>query len=85
MEAGYSLRLLQKGEVLGMPRSRPMPSIGPRCHELRINDSTGSWRIIYRVDIDAIVIAEIFKKKTQQTPQRLIEISRERLRRYDDA
>src|SRR5208337_4008154 len=33
LEAGYLLRLLQQGESLGLPRSRPMPSIGPGCLE----------------------------------------------------
>ena len=39
IEAGYLLRLLQRGETLGLPHSRPMPAIGPWCHELRINDA----------------------------------------------
>ena len=60
MEAGYLLRLVQDGRSLRMPWSRPMPSIGPRCHELRIIDVSGTWRIIYRVDSDAIVIADVF-------------------------
>ena len=85
LEAGFLLRRLQKGENLGMPQSRPMPSIGARCHELRITDATTKWRIIYRVDADAIVIAEIFRKKTQRTPKDVIEVSKERLRRYDNA
>jgi hypothetical protein len=38
IEAGYLLRLLQKGESLSLPQSRPMLSIGARCYELRIND-----------------------------------------------
>jgi hypothetical protein len=28
IEAGYLLRLLQKGQVLAMPHSRPMPVVG---------------------------------------------------------
>jgi phage-related protein len=44
LEAGYLLRLLQQGESLGLPHSRPMPAIGPRCHELRINDKAGTFR-----------------------------------------
>jgi len=85
LEAGFLLRRLQKGENLSMPHSRPMPSIGSHCHELRITDAPAKWRIIYRTDSDAIVIAEIFKKKTQKTPKSVINVSKERLRRYDDA
>ena len=61
MEAGYLLRMLQAGESLSMPQSRPMPSIGPRCHELRINDKDSTWRIIYRADEDAILILDVFQ------------------------
>lgn len=85
MEAGYLLRLLQMGERLYMPKSRPMPSIGVRCHELRINDANVTWRIVYRLDDDAIVIAEVFSKKTEQTPQSVIEVCRARLKEYDNA
>jgi phage-related protein len=77
------LRKLQRGETLSLPHSRPMPSIGLHCHELRINDITGTWRIIYRIDPDAIVIVEVFEKKTSQTPRRVIELCQQRLRRYD--
>ena len=68
VEAGYLLRMLQKGETLPMPRSRPMPTIGARCHELRIVDETVTWRIIYRMDPDAIVLLEVFDKKSKETP-----------------
>jgi phage-related protein len=83
LEAGFLLRRLQEGENLGMPHSRPMPSVGPRCHELRIADASVKWRIVYRVDEDAIVIVEVFRKKTQTTPRNVIETSRGRLKRYD--
>ena len=43
LEAGFLLRRLQQGEKLAMPQSRPMPSIGTRCHELRINDENLTW------------------------------------------
>ena len=78
------LRLLQRGDKIAMPHSRPMPSIGKRCHELRIPDGRVSWRIVYRVDADAIVIAEVFSKKTGKTPKAIIEICKQRLREYDN-
>ena len=62
LEAGMLLRQLQDGESLGMPHSRPMPSIGPRCHELRVRDVDQNWRIVYRLDTDAIVIVTVFAK-----------------------
>ena len=85
VEAGYLLRRLQTGEVIGLPMSRPLPGIGGRCHELRITDAGQSWRIVYRIDADAIVIADVFSKKTRTTPRQVIDVCRRRLREYDDA
>src|SRR6185312_5188118 len=76
VEAGTLLRRLQEGESLGMPHSRPMPGIGPRCHELRVRDEARNWRIVYRVDHDAILVVEVFQKTTRQTPKHVIDTSR---------
>lgn len=84
IEAGYLLRQLQKGLKLSLPQSRPMPVIGRRCHELRINDENGTWRIIYRTDSDAIVILEVFEKKTNKTPKHIIDTCKKRIKRYED-
>ena len=67
-----------------MPHSRSMPSIGRRCHELRINDETATWRIVYRIDPDAVVILEVFSKKTTQTPGTVIDNCKRRLKDYDN-
>lgn len=83
LEAGLLLRRLQKGEKIALPHSRPMPSIGARCHELRINDEDSIWRIMYRIDTDAIVILEVFKKKTTKTPKRVLDVCKLRLKVYD--
>jgi phage-related protein len=48
-----------------------MPAIGARCHELRIPDAQATWRIVYRLDPDAVVIAEVFSKKTAATPRQV--------------
>lgn len=84
IEAGFLLRRLQQSEKLSMPQSRPMPTIGRRCHELRIVDEDSTWRIVYRLDADAVVILEVFKKKTNQTPKKVINICKARLKEYDD-
>lgn len=83
IEVGVLLRRLQRGERLGLPHSRPMSGIAPRCHELRVQDEGATWRIIYRLDPDAVIIAEVFSKKTQQTPTTIVANCRHRLRRYD--
>ena len=84
IEAGFLLRQLQLGEKLGLPHSRPLSSIGRRCHELRIDDADATWRIIYRIDQDAIVIVYVFSKKTQKTPNSVIDTCKKRLRAYDE-
>lgn len=67
-----------------MPQSRPMRSIGRRCHELRINDGDAMWRIVYRLDENALVIVHVFQKKSRRTPRGVLELCRRRLRRYDE-
>ena len=83
LAAGVLLRKLQRGDIVSMPHARPMPSIGPRCHELRVNDKDKTWRLIYRLDPDAIVICEVFEKKTPRTPKSIINVCQQRLKRYD--
>lgn len=83
LEVGLLLSLLQKGHKLKMPQSRPMPTIGKSCHELRITDKDKIWRIIYRIDSDAIVIGDVFNKKTESTPDTVIENSKSRFKQYD--
>jgi phage-related protein len=83
IEAGYLLRQVQKGIKLSLPQSRPMPSIGTRCHELRINDENLTWRLIYRIYTDAILILDVFEKKTNKTPKSIIDICKQRINRYE--
>ena len=83
LEAGFLLRRLQRGERLSLPQARSMSSIAPRCVELRVPDGEHTWRIVCRVDTDAVVIADVFSKKTQKTPQLVVETCRRRLREYD--
>jgi phage-related protein len=83
IEVGYLLRQVQKGVKLSLPKSRPMPSIGTRCHELRINDEKLMWRIIYRIYTDTILILEVFEKKTNKTPKSIIDVCKQRIKRYE--
>ena len=83
LKAGYFVRMLQGGETLSLPESRPMPSIGPRCHELRIRDKDSTWRVVYRLDPDSVLIVEVFSKKTQKTPKHVIETCKTRLSEHD--
>ena len=84
-EAGELLRRVQEGEKLSFPQSRPLPSVGPRCHEIRARDAEHVWRIIYRIDKDAILVAGIFAKKGKSMQQRELATSKARLILYDSA
>lgn len=66
-----------------MPHARPMPAIGTRCYELRINDRGSAWRIMYAVASDAIVVLDVYQKKTRRTPRGVIDRCRKRLKRYE--
>src|SRR5437867_3598354 len=79
-EAGYLLRLLQRGEKLGMPQAESLPIVGARCGALRVRDGAHNWRIMYRVDPDAVLIVEAYAKKTRKIPQEIIDSCRKRLR-----
>ncbi len=84
-EAGDLLRLLQEGMRLGMPQAEPLSIVGPRCGGLRVRDGEHNWRIMYRVDSDAILILDVYAKKTRKIPQEVIDRCQKRLKEYDDA
>jgi phage-related protein len=75
IEAGMLLRRLQRGELLTMPQSRPMPTIGKSCHELRIVEESATWRVIYHLHAEAVVVLHVFAKTTSQTPLDAIRLS----------
>ena len=83
LQAGWLLRHLQAGQSLQLPHCRSRPTIAPRCSELRIPDDRGTWRIIFRIDSDAVLILDVFQKKSQRTPRPVITRCRRRLSAYE--
>jgi len=59
-----------------------MPAVGERCHELRVVDTDATWRILYHVTDDGVVVLEVFAKKTRATPKRVVDSARARLKKY---
>jgi phage-related protein len=59
-----------------------MPGIGSGCHELRVVDRDQTWRIVYHIAWDAIVILDVFSKKTTTTPDTVLQNCRRRLAQY---
>jgi phage-related protein len=82
-EIGELLRALQEGESIGMPRSRPMPSIGAGVHELRVNDGRHNWRVVYRIDPDIILVVDVFAKTTRATPDLVLRRCKKRIKDHD--
>lgn len=81
-ELADAIARLERGLLLSMPLSRPMPSIGPGVHELRFRDRAGIYRVVYWIaGAGRLWLLHAFKKKTQQTPPSAIETAKERLRR----
>jgi phage-related protein len=82
-EAGMLLRMLQQGETLGMPQAEPLSNVGSRCGALRVRDAEHNWRIMFRADSDAILILEVYSKKTRKIPDEVANRCKDRLKRYD--
>lgn len=77
------LRLLQEGEQLGMPQAEPLPNVGRGCGSLRIRDAEHIWRIMYRIDADAVLILEVYSKKTRKIPDEVIRWCKQRIKQYE--
>ena len=83
LAVGALLEVVALGGMPTMPHSRPLPSVGPRCHELRVKDGNRTWRIVYHIAGDAIVVLDVCSKQTQATPKQVIDRWKKRLRRYE--
>ena len=76
-----ALARLDAGLMLSMPLSRPMPSIGRGVHELRLKDRSGAYRVVYALAAyGAVYVLHAFKKTTQATSARNLELARMRLK-----
>ena len=80
-EFGKAILDLQKGEILAMPTSRPMPSVGTGVAELRIRDRSGIYRAFYYTrSPKGIFVFHAFVKKSRATPKRDIDLGQNRLK-----
>jgi phage-related protein len=84
-ELGKAIFDLQKGEKLGMPVSRPMPSVEAGVSELRIRDRSGIYRAFYYTQSPrGILVFHALMKKTQATPKRDLDLAKRRLKEMLD-
>jgi phage-related protein len=80
-ELGKVIFDLQKGEILSMPVSRPMPSIASGVEELRIRDPSGIYRTFcYTKSPRGILVVHAFVKKTQATSKQDVHLGKKRLK-----
>lgn len=77
--AGYQLELIQEGEEpVGW---KPMESVGKGVREIRIKCKDGAFRVFYVVNRpDAIYVLHAFRKTTEKTEGRDIELGRVRFK-----
>jgi phage-related protein len=80
-ELGQAILDLQLGTQPGMPLCRPMPSVAPGAAELRVRDSSGSYRAFFTLKWrGGVLIFHAFEKRTAKTPKREIDVAIRRLR-----
>ncbi|MCK9544045.1 MAG: type II toxin-antitoxin system RelE/ParE family toxin [Novosphingobium sp.] len=81
IRAGFELREVQKGND---PSDwKPMKTVGPGVREIRIRLANGAFRIIYLATLaDCVLVLHAFEKKTQQTPQKEIDLATQRLKKW---
>jgi phage-related protein len=82
LEAGGLLAQFQRGQTPGPPQVTPIPSIGPHCFELRVDEKAAWWRIFVLVDSEAIVVLDVHQKTTNAIPKGVIRTCQARRDRY---
>ena len=80
-ELADAIARLERGHMLSMPLSRPMPSIGKGVHELRFRDRSGVYRTIYFLaGKGTVYLLHAFQKKSARTAKKDIQIARGRFK-----
>jgi len=75
--AGFQLDKVQRG--LEPDDWKPMATAGSGVKELRIWDEAGTFRVIYLAKLaDAVYVLHCFRKKTEQTSAKDIQLARTR-------
>ena len=78
-EAGFQLGRVQAG--LEPTDWKPFAEVGPGTKEIRTNDASGIFRVLYVAKFDeAVYVLHCFQKKTQATSKRDKDIAATRYR-----
>jgi phage-related protein len=80
--AGYQLELLQEGDE--PDDAKWMTTVGPGVQEIRIKCADGAFRVFYVANRpEAIYVLHAFRKTTQKTEKRDIDLGKARLKSLD--
>jgi phage-related protein len=80
-EVGYQLEHVQEG--VDPDDWKPMSAVGFEAGEIRVRESSGAYRCIYRATRpEGIYVLHCFRKKTQKTSQRDLELAQRRFSQY---
>ncbi len=80
----FVLRLLEQGEKLSMPLSRPLPNIANGLNELRFCSNLGNYRVFYVVEIgEAIFVVHACSKKTQKISNKTLRLLKIRIKNLE--
>lgn len=72
---------LAAGQKLGMPISRPLPSVGKGLHELRLSGRAGEYRVFYVIKVgDAIYVIHAATKKKEAMDRQTMDLLKQRMR-----
>jgi len=80
-ELGKAIWDMQNGDILGMPLSRPLPSLERGAAELRLRDKSGIYRVLYFTrSLKGVLVFHAFVKKSEAIPKHEIDLARKRLK-----
>ncbi len=77
---GYDIKTVQYGYPIGMPLTRVLHGT-KGLEEVRCNISNGIARVIFFVEDNKMILLHGFIKKTQETPQKELDVA---IKRYKD-
>jgi len=78
-DAGHQIFRVQVG--LDPMDWKPMPTIGVGVKEIRIQEASGAFRVIYLATRpEAVYVLHCFQKKTQKTSPQDLQLARDRLK-----
>jgi phage-related protein len=77
-ESGYQIDRVQNG--LEPDNFKPMTTVGMSVYEIRVEDQSGAFRVIYIAKFEQCVyVLHCFQKKTQKTAQKDLNLAKNRL------